>query len=152
MWFPAGRRGFDPTCSRRCEMACMTRSKCRDSNCRLPGSSSKRPWLLACEPAGLRAWVWASCWCWRRVAMSCCDRPRRSSATDEGVAVCGGERWWSRWLLRCWWWEDEEEWCEEEGINRASRRPAPFRQDYWERIVAGAYVLESSGRKWRIDV
>lgn len=84
----------NPTCSRRCEMASMTRSKWCDSSCRLPGSRRRRPWLLAWEPAGLRAWAWASCWCWRRVAMSCGDRPRRLSATDDGVAACGGERGW----------------------------------------------------------
>lgn len=31
------------TCSNRCEMACITRSKCRDSSCRLPGSSNSLP-------------------------------------------------------------------------------------------------------------
>lgn len=45
------------TCSNRWEMACMTRSKCRESNCKLLGSSNNLPWLLACEPAVLRAWA-----------------------------------------------------------------------------------------------
>ena len=94
----------DPTCSRRCEMACMTRSKCRDSSWRLPGSSNSLPWLLACDPAELLAWECASCWCWRSVATSCADSPSRLSATDDAAdgeaavavaaaAACGGDRW-----------------------------------------------------------
>lgn len=45
---------------------------------------SNSVWLLACDPAELRAWARASCWCWRRTATSCGERPIRLACLVDG--------------------------------------------------------------------